>query len=143
MILACQELDEFVEGAADDGEEIVGDVEQEEEQVPLDEAAHQGPQLPILRRVWRGKGIDIHREDDPTFGVVGRLTCWGSSASMSCKLGHAKCSLAVKVGADSDQIIMEWLAKGIGKSRDDHIADAKHKSLSPVPIFIHAPQDFF
>jgi hypothetical protein len=119
-------IEHFAQGESDD-EEAPGfdDVETAD----LEHDVCLGPTVGNVVRTFRGSGVDIRLAVGGA--PLGRLTLWGSSVAMQCKIAaHTRCSRALncQIVPDVDDALVQWLLDGLTPG----MTSAQHLAL-PVP----------
>lgn len=120
------DMDEFPADILDVGEPAPLDLQAGEAQVAVESVVGlSGPPVPTVDNVlrqWRGKGLDICL-DAGARSLIGRLTTWGTSISMSCKF-HRKCVRAYSAKKlATDDVLVQWLLDGRHlPSQSEHMA---------------------
>lgn len=114
-------ISQFAQGDSDD-EEAPGFDDAETADLDLD--VQLGPTVGNVLRTWRGSGIDIKL---PVGGApLGRLTLFGTSVAMQCKIAaHTRCSRALNCNIhDVDDLLVQWLLDGLapGMTTEGHLA---------------------
>ena len=124
-------ISQFAQGDSDD-EEAPGFDDAETADLDLD--VQLGPTVGNVLRTWRGSGIDIKL---PVGGApLGRLTLFGTSVAMQCKIAaHTRCSRALNCNIhDVDDLLVQWLLDGLapGMTTEGHLALPLPKMLTDV-----------
>jgi hypothetical protein len=114
-------ISQFAQGESDDDGAPGFD---DAETADLDHDVRLDPTVGNVLRTWRGSGIDIRL---PLGGApLGRLTMFGSSVAMQCKIAaHTRCSRALNCHVhDVDDALVQWLLDGLapGMTSADHLA---------------------
>ena len=120
------DMDEFPADILDVGEPAPLDFQAGEAQAAVESVVGiSGPPVPTVDSVirqWRGKGLDISLDAEAR-SPIGRLTTWGSSISMTCKL-HRKCARPYSAKRlATDNVLVQWLLDGRNlPSQSEHMA---------------------
>jgi hypothetical protein len=114
-------IEQFAQGESDDEEAPGFD---DAESADLEHDVRLDPTVGHVVRTFRGSCVDIRLAVGGA--PLGRLTLWGSSFAMQCKIAaHTRCSRALncKVVPDCDGALVQWLLDGLtpGMTSAEHL----------------------